>query len=81
MRNCSNCRRKCESRGIAFKDMTIYCVERCPLEIQAECKAIATPDFRKVIADLKAGNFEMRGIKGILQQAECILNAADDIRA
>lgn len=81
MRNCKNCRKKCKYRGTAFKNMTIYCSERCPLEIEKECKAIATPEFRYVIEQLKQGSFEMGAVKGILQQAEVILNAADGILA
>ena len=56
--------------------MTIYCNEHCAAEIKAECDAIATEDFRKVIQTLKAGNFQL--VKGILTQAECILNVADN---
>ena len=77
MKICDKCKKKnCAYRNIAFKDMTIYCNENCAAEIKAECDAIATEDFRKVIQSLKAGNFQL--VKGILTQAECILNVADN---
>lgn len=73
------CKKKnCAYRDIAFKNMSIYCNEHCAAEIKAECDAIATEDFRKVIQALKAGNFQHAGVKGILIQAECILNVADN---
>lgn len=82
MKNCRSCRKKqCEYKGKAFKNMTIYCDERCVLEIKEECERIATEDFRRVIKELAEGNFEMPSVKGILRQAECILNAADGVMA
>lgn len=82
MKNCRNCRKKqCEYRGKAFKNMIMYCDIRCALEIKEECEKIATEDFRKVVKELAEGNFEMPSVKGILKQAECILNAADGIMA
>ena len=80
MKNCKNCRRKnCEYRNVAFKNMTIRCSEGCPMEIHNECKTIATPEFRSVIEQLRQ-NDNVIGVRGILTQADCILNAADDIR-
>lgn len=77
MKICDKCKKKnCTYRNIAFENMTIYCSEHCAAEIKAECDAIATEDFRKVIQALKAGNFQL--VKGILTQAECILNVADN---
>ena len=77
MKICDKCKKKnCAYRNIAFKNMTIYCNENCAAKIKAECDTIATEDFRKVIQTLKAGNFQL--VKGILIQAECILNVADN---
>ena len=77
MKICDKCKKKnCAYRNIAFKNMTIYCNENCAAKIKAECDTIATEDFRKVIQALKAGNFQL--VKGILAQAECILNVADN---
>ena len=79
MKICDKCKKKnCAYRNIAFKNMTIYCNEHCAAKIKAECDTIATADFRKVIDALKAGNFQFAGIKGIIKQAECILNVADN---
>ena len=77
MKICDKCKKKnCAYRNIAFKNMTIYCNENCAAKIKAECDTIATDDFRKAIQALKAGNFQL--VKGILTQAECILNVADN---
>lgn len=82
MKKCSNCRKKnCEYRGKAFKNMTIYCREHCVAELKKECDAIATETFRKAIEELKNGEYQKAAVKGILQQAECILNVADEIYA
>lgn len=82
MKNCGNCKKKnCEYRGKLFKNMTIYCSQNCVAELKKECDAIATDDFRKVIEDLKSGNYQLAGVEGILIQAECILNVADNIYA
>ena len=79
MKICDKCKKKnCAYRNIAFKNMTIYCNENCAAKIKAECDAIATEDFRKVIDALKTGNFQLAGVKGIITQAECILNVADN---
>ena len=79
MKICDKCKKKnCIYRNIAFENMTIYCSEHCAAELKAECDTIATADFRKVIDALKAGNFQLAGIKGIIKQAECILNVADN---
>lgn len=81
MKNCQNCRKtNCEYRNVAFKNMTIRCSEGCPLEIHKASQGIATPEFRKAIEQLRE-NPHPYGAEGILIQAECILNAADDIRA
>jgi hypothetical protein len=80
MKNCKNCREKnCEYRGKAFKNVTIYCSENCVKEIKKECDLIATKEFRNVIETLKNANYNFPGVKGILKQAECILNIADNI--
>lgn len=80
MKNCKNCRKKnCEYRGKAFKNMTIYCSGSCVKEIKEECDVIATEEFRNVIEALKNGNYQFAAVKGILKQAECILNVADNI--
>lgn len=82
MKNCKNCRKQsCEYRNKAYKNITIYCSERCVKEIKEECDAIATEDFRRVIKALQDGNYQMGSVKGILTQAECILNVADNIMA
>lgn len=84
MKNCQNCRKtNCEYRNVAFKNMTIRCFEGCPLEIRKACQEIATPEFRKAIEQLRENSHLLcvHGAKGILVQAECILNAADDVRA
>ena len=78
MKNCRNCRKKnCEYKGKAFKNMTIYCSE----QIKKECDEIATEEFRNVINALRNGNYQLAGVKGILTQAECILNVADNVMA
>ena len=80
MKNCRNCRKKnCEYKGRAFKNMTIYCSEHCVAEIKKECDEIATEEFRNVVNALRNGNYQMAGVKGILTQAECILNVADNV--
>ena len=77
MKICDKCKKKnCTYRNIAFENMALYCNEHCAAKIKAECDTIATEDFRKVIQTLKAGNFQL--VKGILTQAECILNVADN---
>ncbi|MBR0542527.1 MAG: hypothetical protein IJK26_10060 [Clostridia bacterium] len=81
MKNCKNCKKNCEYRGVAFKNMTIRCSEGCPLEIHNECKEIATPEFREVFRQLKGRASVVAGVLGIVTQAEVILNAADDVRA
>lgn len=82
MKNCRNCKKKnCEYRGKAYKNMTIYCSENCVKEIKEECDAIATEEFRSVIKALQGGNYQIAAVKGILTQAECILNVADNIMA
>lgn len=79
MKICDKCKnKKCTYRNIVFENMTLYCNEHCVAELKAECDAIATDDFRKVIQALKVGNFQLAGVKGILIQAECILNVADN---
>lgn len=80
MKNCKNCRKKnCEYRGKAFKNMTIYCSQVCVAELKRECDEIATEEFRSVIKALQDGNYQLAAVKGILKQAECILNVADNI--
>ena len=80
MKNCKTCRKsKCEYRNVAYKNMTIYCNEHCVKELKEECDKIATDDFRKVIQTLKDGSYQLGSVKGILTQAECILNVADNI--
>ena len=82
MKNCRNCRKKkCEYKGKAFRNMTIYCSEYCVAEIKKECDEIATEEFRNVINALRNGNYQLAGVKGILTQAECILNVADNVMA
>ena len=61
--------------------MTIYCSEHCVAEIKKECDEIATEEFRNVINALRSGNYQLAGVKGILIQAECILNVADNVMA
>ena len=81
MKNCRTCRKtNCEYRNVAFKNMTIVCSEGCPLQIHEECKVIATSEFRKATEQLRS-NTEAFGVINLIRQAECILNAADDIRA
>ena len=41
----------------------------------------ATEEFRNVVNVLRNGNYQMAGVKGILTQAECILNVADNVMA
>lgn len=80
MKNCKSCRNQnCEYRKKVFKNMTIYCSENCVKEIKEECNAIATEEFRSVIKALQDGNYQLAAVKGILRQAECILNVADNI--
>lgn len=80
MKNCKNCRKKnCEYRGKAFKNMTIYCSQVCVAELKRECDEIATEEFRSVIKALQDGNYQLAAVKGILTQAECILNVADNV--
>lgn len=82
MKNCKNCRKKnCEYRGKAFKNMTIYCSQVCVAELKRECDEIATEEFRSVIKALQDGNYQLAAVKGILKQAECILNVADNVIA
>ena len=80
MKNCKNCRKKnCEYRGKAFKNMTIYCSQVCVAELKRECDEIAREEFRSVIKALQDGNYQLAAVKGILTQAECILNVADNV--
>ena len=82
MKNCRNCRKQnCEYRGKAYKNMTIICSQVCVTEIEKECDEIATEEFRNVINALRNGNYQLAGVKGILTQAECILNVADNVMA
>ena len=48
-------------------------------EIKKECDEIATEEFRNVVNALRNWNYQMAGVKGILTQAECILNVADNV--
>lgn len=80
MRNCRSCRKAdCEYRNKAFKNMSIYCSQVCVAELKKECEEIATESFRQLVKDLKEGNYQFAGVKGILSQAECILNVADGV--
>jgi hypothetical protein len=77
---CKNCRKKnCEYKNKVYKNMTIYCNEHCVKELKEECDAIATEEFRETVKALRDGNYQLASVKGILVQAECILNAADNI--
>ena len=79
MKNCRNCRKKdCEFRGVKYENLTIYCGEHCAKELKEECDKIATKEFREVIDHLKNGGFAFGSVKGILTQAQCILNVADN---
>ena len=80
MKNCKNCRKKnCEYRGKTYKNVTIYCSQSCVAELKRECDEIATEKFRSVVKALQDGNYQIAAVKGILKQAECILNVADNI--
>lgn len=82
MKNCKTCRKKnCEYKGKAYKNMTIYCSQVCVAELKKECDEIATEEFRSVVNALRNGNYQFAGVKGILTQAECILNVADNLIA
>ena len=82
MKNCRNCRKQnCEYRGIAYKNMTITCSQVCVEELKKECDTIATEEFRNVVKALQNGNYQLAAVKGILTQAECILNVADNVMA
>ena len=82
MKNCKTCRKQnCEYRGKAYKNMTITCSQVCVAELKKECDTIATEEFRSIIESLKNGNYQLAAVKGILTQAECILNVADNIMA
>lgn len=76
---CNKCRRECEYRNKKFKDVSLYCDTHCTYDLKVECDKIATEDFRKVIQELKDGNFSNAAVNGILKQAQCILNVADEI--
>ena len=79
MVTCNKCRRECEYRNKKFKDVSLYCDTHCTYDFKIECDKIATDDFRKVIQELKDGNFSNAAVTGILKQAQCILNVADNI--
>lgn len=82
MKNCKNCRKQnCEYRGKAYKNITITCSQVCVAELKRECDEIVTEEFRNVVKALQNGNYQFAGVKGILTQAECILNVADNIMA
>lgn len=79
MNVCTKCRKKkCEYRNVGFDNVTLYCKENCAYELKVECDKIATEEFRSVIQSLKEGEYKLAGVKGILTQAECILNVADN---
>lgn len=82
MKNCRKCKAKnCAYRDVAFKNMTIYCSENCPMEIHNTYKEVATPEFRQVFEQLKQEKYNNIGnIQGMLKHMECVINAADDIR-
>lgn len=75
---CTKCKKKCEYRNVSFENMTLYCQTHCAYELKAECDKIATDEFRRVVQSLKDGDYTLAGVKGILKQAECILNVADN---
>ena len=82
MKNCKTCRKQnCEYRGKSYKNMTITCSQVCVAELKKECDTIATEEFRSIIESLKNGNYQLAAVKGILTQAECILNVADNVMA
>ena len=82
MKNCRNCRKQnCEYRGKAYKNMTITCSQVCVAELKKECDTIATEEFRNVVKALQSGNYQLAAVKGILTQAECILNVTDNVMA
>jgi hypothetical protein len=79
MQICNKCKEKnCKYRNLGFENMTIYCNDHCANKIKTECDQIATPEFREIIDKLNAGNYQLAGVKGILSQAQCILNVADN---
>ena len=82
MKNCKTCRKQnCEYKGKAYKNMTITCSQVCVAELKKECDTIATEEFRNVVKALQSGNYQLAAVKGILTQAECILNVADNVMA
>ena len=82
MKNCRNCRKQnCEYKGKEYKNMNINCSKVCVAELKKECDAIATEEFRRVVEALQNGNYQLAAVKGILTQAECILNVADNVMA
>lgn len=78
MRICNKCRKQCSYRNVGFEGVTLYLEDHCAYDFKKECDEIATEDFRRVIQTLKDGNFKTAGVAGILKQAQCILNAADN---
>ncbi len=76
---CNKCRKKCNYRNKKFKGVSLYCDTHCTYDFKNECDKIATEDFRKVIQQLKDGNFSCGAAKGILTQAQCIINVADNV--
>lgn len=77
-RICSKCRKKCEYRNVKFENVTLYLEENCAAEMKKECDEIATEEFRSAIAKLQSKSYKLAGVKGILTQAQCILNVADN---
>lgn len=75
---CNKCRKECQYRNVSFENMTLYCKDHCAYDLKIECDKIATDEFRRVIQSLKDGNYTLGSVKGILIQAECILNVADN---
>ena len=75
---CNNCRQECEYKNIGFENVTLYCKENCARNLKMECDKIATKEFRDVVQSLKDGGYKNAAVKGILTQANCILNVADN---
>lgn len=80
MRVCNNCRQKeCEYRNKGFEEVTLYCERHCAANFKKQCDEIVTEEFRSVIESLTSAKYKNNSaVNGILTQAKCILNVADN---
>lgn len=79
-RACAKCKKSCIYRDVGFKNVSLYCMDNCAADYKRECDEIATDEFRHFVENLSnSSTSNLPAVKGILTQAQCILNVADNL--